>query len=77
MVYLRLLQDTIKRIIRGVKIEKYAAIDIGSNAIRVLISNVISDKNTLPKFMKSSMVRVPIRLGEDTFTVGEISDKNR
>lgn len=59
------------------KIERYAAIDIGSNAVRVLISNVISDKKSPPKFMKSSMVRVPIRLGEDTFTVGEISNKNK
>jgi exopolyphosphatase/guanosine-5'-triphosphate,3'-diphosphate pyrophosphatase len=60
-----------------VKIERYAAIDIGSNAVRVLISNVISDKNLPPKFMKSSMIRVPIRLGEDSFTVGEISNKNK
>lgn len=59
------------------KIERYAAIDIGSNALRVLISNVISDQKSPPKFMKSSMVRVPIRLGEDTFTVGEISKKNK
>lgn len=59
------------------KIERYAAIDIGSNAVRVLISNVISSKMKSPKFMKSSMVRVPIRLGEDSFTVGEISDKNK
>ena len=59
------------------KIERYAAIDIGSNAVRVLISNVISDKKSPPKFMKSSMVRVPIRLGEDAFTVGEISNKNK
>ena len=59
------------------KIKKYAAIDIGSNAVRVLISNVISSKMKSPKFMKSSMVRVPIRLGEDSFTVGEISDKNK
>ncbi len=59
------------------KVERYAAIDIGSNAIRVLISNVISQKEQPPKFMKSSMVRVPIRLGEDSFTVGEISEKNK
>ena len=58
------------------KIERYAAIDIGSNAVRVLISNVVAADNHPPKFMKSSMVRVPIRLGEDSFTVGEISKRN-
>ena len=57
------------------KIERYAAIDIGSNAVRVLIS-VVAAENHPPKFMKSSMVRVPIRLGEDSFTVGEISKRN-
>lgn len=58
------------------EIKKYAAIDIGSNAVRVLIANVVEIKNHPPKFMKSAMVRVPIRLGEDSFTVGEISKKN-
>lgn len=59
------------------KIQRYAAIDIGSNAIRVLISNVVETKGQPTKFMKSSMVRVPIRLGEDSFTVGEISPQNK
>jgi len=58
------------------EIKKYAAIDIGSNAVRVLIANVVEVEQHPPKFMKSSMVRVPIRLGEDSFTVGEISTKN-
>jgi exopolyphosphatase/guanosine-5'-triphosphate,3'-diphosphate pyrophosphatase len=57
------------------KIEKYAAIDIGSNAIRMLVSNVINDHNEI-YFLKNSLVRVPIRLGQDSFTSGEISDKN-
>lgn len=59
------------------KIERYAAIDIGSNAVRVLISNVVESEGHPTKFLKSSMVRVPIRLGEDSFTVGEISVKNK
>lgn len=59
------------------KIERYAAIDIGSNAVRVLISNVVEAEGHPTKFLKSSMVRVPIRLGEDSFTVGEISAKNK
>ena len=58
------------------KIERYAAIDIGSNAVRVLISNVVVSKDSPPKYMKSSLVRVPIRLGQDSFTVGEISSHN-
>ena len=58
------------------KIERYAAIDIGSNAVRVLISNVVVSPGTPPKYMKSSLVRVPIRLGQDSFTVGEISPRN-
>ena len=43
----------------------YAAIDIGSNAVRLLFSNVY-DGNP-PIYRKSSLIRVPIRLGEDAF----------
>jgi len=57
------------------KIKKYAAIDIGSNAIRVLISNVIETKEGV-HFQKNALVRAPIRLGEDSFTLGEISKKS-
>jgi len=57
-------------------IKKYAAIDIGSNAVRLLITNVIEEKGKEPKFKKSSLVRVPIRLGQDSFTTGIISDEN-
>lgn len=58
------------------KIEKYAAIDIGSNALRALIANVVTDNKGNVNFYKNSLVRVPIRLGEDTFTSGEISKQN-
>lgn len=57
------------------KIKKFAAIDIGSNAIRVLISNIIETKEGT-HFQKNSLVRAPIRLGEDSFTLGEISKKS-
>ena len=57
------------------KIKKYAAIDIGSNAMRVLISNVIETKEGV-SFQKNALVRAPIRLGEDSFTLGEISKKS-
>jgi exopolyphosphatase/guanosine-5'-triphosphate,3'-diphosphate pyrophosphatase len=52
------------------EIKKFAAIDIGSNAIRLLISNVIISEDREPQFKKSSLVRVPIRLGADAF-IGE------
>ena len=56
------------------EIRKYGAIDIGSNAIRLLIANVIIRKNKEPLFKKSSLVRLPIRLGADTFVSGIISE---
>lgn len=59
-----------------IKIKKYAAIDIGSNAMRLLIANVIEEENKPTQFNKSHLIRVPIRLGQDAFTVGEISDES-
>ena len=53
---------------------KFAAIDIGSNAVRLLISNVY-DSISGPVFKKSSLIRLPIRLGEDVFVNGKISEK--
>ena len=53
-------------------IEKYAAIDIGSNAIRLLVANVIEQDLHPTLFRKNELIRVPIRLGEDVFTKGEI-----
>ncbi len=58
-------------------IKKYAAIDIGSNAIRLLISNIIVEKEKEPQFKKSSLVRVPIRLGADVFVDGKINKTNK
>lgn len=57
-------------------IKKYAAIDIGSNAMRLLIANIVEQDNKETQFNKSSLVRVPIRLGQDAFTVGAISEEN-
>ena len=58
-------------------IKKYAAIDIGSNAVRLLISNVIEEEGKSPRFKKNSLVRVPIRLGADVFVHGEVSEANK
>ncbi len=57
-------------------IEKYAAIDIGSNAIRLLIVTVIEKAGRITQFNKTSLVRVPIRLGADVFLEGEITEEN-
>lgn len=59
------------------KIRKLAGIDIGSNGVRLLISNVLEEEGESPIFAKSSLVRVPIRLGADVFTNGEISAENQ
>ena len=58
------------------EIKKYGAIDIGSNAIRLLIANVIVKEGREPQFKKSSLVRVPIRLGADSFVKGIITEEN-
>jgi exopolyphosphatase / guanosine-5'-triphosphate,3'-diphosphate pyrophosphatase len=59
-----------------ISIKKYAAIDIGSNAMRLLIANVVEQPDKETQFNKSALIRVPIRLGQDAFTVGEISEEN-
>jgi exopolyphosphatase/guanosine-5'-triphosphate,3'-diphosphate pyrophosphatase len=57
--------------------EKYAAIDIGSNAIRLLVATVNTFDDNPAVFKKTSLVRVPIRLGQDVFTIGNISERNK
>lgn len=56
-------------------IYRYAAIDIGSNAVRLLFCNVYDKPNGETVFKKSSLVRVPVRLGEDSFSLGHISQE--
>ena len=51
----------------------FAGIDIGSNAIRLLINNIEGNLSS-PGFKKVAFLRVPIRLGEDVFVKGEISE---
>ena len=52
---------------------KLAAIDIGSNAARLLIQDVITTQKGKPEFVKMALVRVPLRLGFDVFENGTIS----
>lgn len=52
---------------------RLAAIDIGSNAARLLITEVTEDGNGTSSFIKLNLVRVPLRLGFDVFSTGEIS----
>ena len=59
-----------------IEIKKYGAIDIGSNAIRLLVSNVIVQEGKETQFKKSALIRVPIRLGADAFVSGIISEDN-
>ena len=57
-------------------IEKYGAIDIGSNAIRFLVVTVIEQEGKETLFKKTSLVRVPIRLGAEVFVNGKISENS-
>ena len=52
---------------------RLAAIDIGSNAARLLVSDVLPGPQKIPEFIKVALVRVPLRLGFDVFGKGEIS----
>lgn len=58
------------------KIEKYGAVDIGSNAIRLLVVTVIEQEGKDTIFKKTSLVRVPIRLGAEVFLEGKISENS-
>ncbi len=51
---------------------RYAAIDIGSNAVRLLIADIIQNDKVL-SFKKNTLIRVPLRLGDDAFINQEIS----
>jgi len=53
---------------------RLAAIDIGSNAARLLIQDVIAGPQSKADFVKLTLVRVPLRLGFDVFEKGEISE---
>jgi len=52
---------------------RYAAIDIGSNAVRLLIADIIERENEII-FNKNTLLRVPLRLGDDAFINKHISE---
>lgn len=56
---------------------KLAAIDIGSNAARLLITEVSVDEKNKASFNKISLIRVPLRLGFEVFDTGKISDRKK
>lgn len=53
---------------------RYAAIDIGSNAVRLLIADIIENNGSV-SFKKNTLIRVPLRLGDDAFLNQHISDR--
>jgi len=53
---------------------RYAAIDIGSNAVRMLIADIIENNESI-SFKKTTLIRVPLRLGDDAFLNKYLSDK--
>lgn len=53
---------------------RYAAIDIGSNAVRLLIADINKTENGY-SFKKNTLVRVPLRLGDDAFLDQRISER--
>jgi exopolyphosphatase/guanosine-5'-triphosphate,3'-diphosphate pyrophosphatase len=53
---------------------RYAAIDVGSNAVRLLIADITYNENGYG-FKKNTLVRVPLRLGDDAFLDHKISER--
>ena len=53
---------------------RFAAVDVGSNAVRLLLSRVFFEAEHAV-FKKESLIRMPLRLGDDVFTSGEITSE--
>lgn len=55
---------------------RFSAIDIGSNGIRLLFARIVENVSNKPFLIKESLIRMPLRLGQDVFTDGKISAAN-
>ena len=64
-----------KNCTKNMQNNNYAAIDIGSNGARLLIKNVKEDSMGNVEITKVLFLRIPLRLGKDVFSIGEISDE--
>lgn len=53
---------------------RYAAIDIGSNAVRLLIADILEKNDNTIIYSKNTLLRVPLRLGDDAFIDKHISE---
>jgi len=53
---------------------RYAAIDIGSNAVRLLIADIVENNGSI-SFKKNTLLRVPLRLGDDAFLDHHLSER--
>ncbi|MFN5705407.1 MAG: exopolyphosphatase, partial [bacterium] len=53
---------------------RFAAIDIGSNAVRLLIANIIETEAGY-SYKKDTLLRIPLRLGDDAFINNKLSEK--
>ncbi len=54
------------------ELERYAGIDIGSNAVRLIIKDLLPAENNKFTLKKRVYIRLPLRLGLDVFSVGKI-----
>lgn len=56
---------------------KLGAVDIGSNAIRLLISRVVPTEDNSAQFKKVEFIRIPLRLGDDVFSTGKVGKEKQ
>ena len=55
----------------------FAAIDIGTNAVRLMIKGIDAGKDAEEKLFKRLLLRIPLRLGNDVFTFGKITEDKK
>ncbi len=55
----------------------FAAIDIGTNAVRLMIKGIDTGKDVEEKLSKRLLLRIPLRLGNDVFAFGKITENKK